>query len=267
MSYVETAEHAARAAAEVLLTHFRQIDLSDARTKSTNDFVSHVDNESERVIRDIILNAYPDHRFLGEEEGMSGTGDEWCWIVDPLDGTSNYVHGVPQFSVSIALQHRGEPVAAIVYDPLRDDLHAAEKASGTYLNGEPASIAHDQPMADALIGTGFPFRHHKVLDDYVATFAAVFPKVSGIRRPGSAAIDFAWVACGFTAGFWEFLLSPWDVAAGALLITEAGGIITDFAGGDGFLKSGNVVAGSPNVHAELLDTVQRELIARGFTLA
>ncbi|HDS74423.1 MAG TPA: inositol monophosphatase [Firmicutes bacterium] len=268
MTYRDVAEQAARVGARILLEHFRELDSAEIQTKQRNDFVSFVDNQSERAIRDVILGAYPHHRFVGEEQGARGSDDAtWRWIVDPLDGTSNYVHGVPQFSVSIALEHAGELIASVVLDPIRNDLYSAELGSGAFLNGERIRVADQQSFEDALIGTGFPFRHHEVLDDYLATFREIFPRVAGVRRPGSAAIDFTWVACGFTAGFWEFLLSPWDVAGGALLITEAGGVITDFAGGNDFLTSGNVVAGAPHIHRELLSIVQGVLRDRGVRLS
>jgi myo-inositol-1(or 4)-monophosphatase len=268
MNYVETAIEAANAGAAILLEHFRELSPGDIETKQRNDFVSFVDTTSESAIREVILAKFPDHQFVGEESGASGdTNSAWKWIVDPLDGTSNYVHGVPQFSVSIALHHGDESVAATVLDPVRGDLYTAERGSGTYLNGNRVRCAEGQPMTDALIGTGFPFRAHHVLDDYLATFREIFPRAAGIRRPGSAALDFAWVACGYTAAFWEFLLSPWDIAGGALLITEAGGVVTDFAGGNGYLRSGNTVAGAPQVHAELLRIIQDVLTHREFVLA
>ncbi len=264
MTFTDVAVQAAEAGARILLEHFRSLDPAEIKTKQRNDFVSFVDSRSEQAIREVILGAYPHHQFVGEEQGARGSeSDEWRWIVDPLDGTSNFVHGVPQFSVSIALEHAGELVASVVLDPVRNDLYRAELGSGAYLNGKRLRVAETQSLEEALIGTGFPFRHHEVLDDYLATFRSVFPRVAGVRRPGSAAIDFAWVACGFTAGFWEFLLSPWDVAGGALLITEAGGIITDFAGGKNFLVSGNVVAGAPKIHCELLSIVRSVLRERG----
>ncbi|HPU85212.1 MAG TPA: inositol monophosphatase family protein [Candidatus Latescibacteria bacterium] len=263
---MEAASNAARAGAEVLLRHFRGLHPHDIRTKTQNDFVSFVDRESETAIRGVILDAFPGHEFLGEEHGSVG-GGAWRWIVDPLDGTSNYVHGVPQFAISIALQHKGRLVVGLVYDPIRGDEYVAERGGGAWRNGERLRVADRQPMEDALIGTGFPFRARQVFDDYMATFREIFPRVSDVRRPGSAALDFAFVASGATAGFWEFALSPWDIAAGALLIEEAGGVITDFAGGDSYLSSGNVVTGAPQIHRELLACVQKVLRERGRALA
>jgi len=267
VNFVEVACDAARAGARILMGHFRELTPEEIFTKRRNDFVSFVDNQSEQAIRQVILEAFPDHQFLGEEQGIVGDPGAWRWIVDPLDGTSNYVHGVPQFAVSIALQHASRLVASVVLDPVRGELFTAERGGGAWRNGERIGVAFGQTMADALIGTGFPFRHHEVLDDYVATFREVFPQVAGVRRPGSAALDFAYVASGATAGFWEFLLAPWDIAGGALLIEEAGGVITDFAGGSNYLGSGNVVTGSPDIHRELLRIIQRVLTARGTRLS
>lgn len=250
--FVEVGKEAALAGARILMKHFRELDPAEIRTKERNDFVSYVDNQSEQAIREVILGAFPDHQFLGEEQGLIGDAGTWRWIVDPLDGTSNYVHGVPQFAVSIALQHNGEVVASVVYDPNREELYCAERGAGAWRDGARIRVAEGQELTDALIGTGFPFRHHEALDDYVATFRTIFPLVAGVRRPGSAALDFAYVASGATAGFWEFLLAPWDIAGGALLIEEAGGVITDFAGGGGYLESGNVVTSAPKIHRELL---------------
>lgn len=250
----------------MLLKHFRELAAEDIRTKTENDFVSFVDRESENTIRRVILEAFPHHEFLGEESGSVG-GGEWRWIVDPLDGTSNYVHGVPQFAISIALQHHGQMVAGLILDPVRGDEYTAERGGGAWRNGQRLRVAHGQPLADALIGTGFPFRAREVFEDYLATFREIYPRVSDVRRPGAAALDFAFVAAGAAGGFWEFRLSPWDIAAGAILIEEAGGVITDFAGGTDYLSSGNVVAGAPHIHRELLSCVQRVLRERNVALA
>lgn len=246
-----------------MVAHFRKLDFEDVHSKERNDFVSFVDNQSEQVIRQTILEAFPGHQFVGEEQGMFGVPGEWRWICDPLDGTSNFVHGVPQFSVSIALLHEDEVVVSVVLDPVRDELFAAERGAGVTLNDRPIAVADGQSFADALIGTGFPFKRHQVLDDYTATFREVFPKAAGVRRMGSAALDLAYVAAGVYGGFWEFVLSPWDIAGGALLIEEAGGVITDFAGSDQYLSNGRVVAGAPEIHAELLETVQVVLSEMG----
>ena len=267
MQCVEVALEAARAGADVLMTHFGGLGADDVQTKTKNDFVSFVDSESEKAIRRVILGAFPHHQFLGEEHGMVGDESGWRWIVDPLDGTSNYVTGVPQFSISIALHQDGCPTAAVVLDPVRDEAYCAERGAGAWRNGERVQVANDRSMADSLVGTGFPFRHHEVLDDYVATFREVLPRSAGVRRMGSAALDLSYVASGALGGFWEFLLSPWDIAAGALLIEEAGGVMSDFAGADNYLDSGNVVAGSPVVHRELLAIVQGALRKRGVPLS
>ena len=228
-------------------------------SKERNDFVSFVDNQSEQVIRRTILEAFPDHQFVGEEQGKYGLPGQWRWICDPLDGTSNFVHGVAQFSVSIALLKDEEVVVSVVFDPVRNELFAAERGASVTLNDEAISVADGQELADALVGTGFPFKRHQVLDDYTATFREIFPRVAGVRRMGSAALDLSYVAAGIYGGFWEFVLSPWDIAGGALLIEEAGGVITDFAGADNYLTNGRVVAGTPEIHADLLEIIQTVL--------
>ncbi len=254
-SYLALAQEAALAGGKVLMKHFGTLAPDEIVKKGANDFVSRVDTESEAAIRRVILEACPSHEFLGEEGGAVGALSEWRWLVDPLDGTSNYVSGLAQFSVSIALHDHGSPVVAVVYDPVRDITYQAERGAGARCNGEPMSVASARGMADSLIGTGFPFRHHEVLAEYVETFQRVFTSSAGVRRMGSAALDLAYVACGATGGFWEFLLSPWDVAAGALLVEEAGGVVTDTEGGQNYLESGNIVAGAPAVHEALLSAI------------
>jgi myo-inositol-1(or 4)-monophosphatase len=262
VNYLETATTAARAGASVLMEHFRNLDFSDVKTKERSDFVSHVDNRSEQAIRRIILEEYPDHLFVGEEQGAFGVPGEWRWIVDPLDGTSNYVHGVAQFSVSVALLQGDDVVASVVFDPMKEEMYRAERGSGAFRNDTRIHVS-DLPLRDALIGTGFPFKGISQLDDYLATFHEVFSSCAGVRRMGSAALDLAYVASGEYGGFWEFILSPWDIAGGALLIKEAGGVITDFAGDAGYLDNGRVIAGGPAVHQELLGIVQTVLSETG----
>ena len=264
-TYIDVAVEAARSSAELLKTHFRNMESGQIQTKQRNDFVSFVDSQSEQIIRRAILEAFPDHQFVGEEQGLYGVPGEWKWIVDPLDGTSNFVHGIPQFAISIALLHNDEAVTAVVLDPIRDELYTAERGEGTRRNGTPVAVADDQPLSDILMGTGFPFRAQHLLDDYMATFREVFPMVAGVRRMGSAALDLAYVASGELGGFWEFVLAPWDIAAGALLIEEAGGVITDFLGEDNYLESGNVLTGAPDIHAELLEVIQTVLSETGST--
>jgi myo-inositol-1(or 4)-monophosphatase len=249
------AVRAARQAGNVLLRYHSRLDAIAVFEKRSNDFVSEVDRAAEQAIISTIHKAYPDHGFLAEESGQHGGGD-YQWIIDPLDGTTNYLRGVPQFAVSIALQHRGQLVTAVVYDPLREELFTAEKGNGAYLNDRRMRVTSHKGLAGALLGTGIPFRDQRFADAYLAMLKALMRDTAGIRRPGSAALDFAYLAAGRTDGFWELGLASWDFAAGALLVREAGGVVTDLAGGDRYFETGNVVAGGLRVHKEMLARIR-----------
>ncbi len=216
------AVRAARAAGRVITRYSERLDAIKIESKKRNDFVSEVDRAAEREIISVIRAAFPDHAILAEESGVH-KGNDYQWIIDPLDGTTNYLHGFPQYAVSIALRFRGELVNAVVYDPLRDELFHAAKGEGAYL------------MRDLIVDT------------------------AGVRRPGSAALDFAYLAAGRLDGFWELGLAPWDFAAGVLLVKEAGGMVTDISGGERYLESGNVIAGGPHLHHFLVDRVKPHL--------
>ena len=191
--------------------------------------VSEVDVAAERAIIDTLKDAYPTHGFLGEESGSTSHQSDFIWIIDPLDGTTNFLHGFPQYCVSIALQHKGEITQAVIYEPNRNDLYTATKGRGAFLNDKRIRVSKCDKLQDALIGTGFPFRDFKYLDDYLSMFKSMIQKTTGIRRAGSAALDLAYVANGSLDGFWEIGLSAWDIAAGGLLVREAGGIVTDLS--------------------------------------
>ena len=251
---LNTAVKAARRAGSIINRASQNLDLLKVEHKSYNDFVSEVDRAAENAILEVILDAYPNHAILAEESGPQGES-EYLWIIDPLDGTTNFLHGFPQYSVSIALSQKGVITQAVVYDPVHNDLYTATRGSGAFLNDRRIRVSKRTRLEDALIGTGFPFRNFDNLDRYVAIFREMVQKTSGIRRPGSAALDLAAVAAGRFDGFWEFSLSPWDIAAGTLLITEAGGLVGDLEGGQDYLKSGHVVAGSPKIFAQLLKTI------------
>ncbi len=236
----------------------RSVELSgslEITSKSHNDFVSDVDRHAEQEIISVLKKAYPDHSILAEETGEHD-GNEYQWIIDPLDGTTNFLHGFPQFSVSIALLHKGRSEVAVVYDPMRRETFTAARGDGAALNDRKLRVSKRRSLEGALLGTGFPYSDFSYVDTYMETLKALIPKTAGIRRPGSAALDLAYVAAGRLDGFWEFNLKPWDIAAGALIIQEAGGIVTDFAGGEKHLESGNIIAGSPKVFHGILTTIQ-----------
>lgn len=259
---LNTAIKAARRAATVIMRYLPQIDRLAIESKGRNDFVSQVDRQAEAEIVSVIHAAYPDHAILGEETGETAgkTSSEYKWIVDPLDGTTNYLHGYPQFSVSIALMHGNKLDQAVVFDPLRNELFTASRGSGAQLNDRRMRVSKVGHLDAALLGTGFPFKSLDYLEVWIATFRELMPKTSGVRRAGSAALDLAHVASGRLDGFWEFGLNPWDMAAGALLVQEAGGMVTDLAGEQDFLRSGNLIVGNPKISRELLRLIQPHLI-------
>jgi myo-inositol-1(or 4)-monophosphatase len=245
---LETAIAAARAGGAVLVRNWRGLPQGAVAEKQKNDFVTSADRDSEAAIIARIRERFPDDAFLGEEGGASGApGAKRTWIIDPLDGTSNFVSGFPFWSVSIAARAGEEIVAGVVWDPLRDELYSAERGAGAFRNNDPIHVGELPGIEDAFLATGFPFRHREAIDIYLALFREVFLHARAIRRAGSAALDLALVAAGVFDGFFEFRLSPWDIAAGAVLIQEAGGVISDFSGGDRFWERGNVVAGCSGV--------------------
>lgn len=255
-SYLNVAEDAARRAGAYIREHLGSLTAADIDAKQAADYVTVVDKESERLIIQTIRQVFPDHRFLAEESQKDEAADGYRWIIDPLDGTTNFIHGFPVFAVSIALQHAGEIMTGVVFDPMRNELFTAVNGRGAFLNGRKISVSSGGPVADALVATGFPFKRRDLIDHYLTAFRRILMKVSDLRRPGAAALDLAGVACGRFDGFFEIGLSPWDCAAGGLLIREAGGVITDFDGGGSWLESGNIIAGSPSLHAILLPEIQ-----------
>jgi myo-inositol-1(or 4)-monophosphatase len=249
------AVRAARAAGRVAMRYFERIDSLQVRSKTPNDFVSDVDRAAEIAIIQELRGKYPGHAILAEESG-SHSGNEFEWIIDPLDGTTNYLHGFPQWSISIGLRHRGQLQLGVVYDPLHEELFTASRGGGALLNDRKLRVTARKDIEGALIGTGIPFREHDDLDLYLRMLKAMIKDTAGVRRAGSAALDFAYVAAGRLDGFWETNLSPWDFAAGALLVIEAGGTVTDLAGGDRFFETNNVVAGGLRVHRAMLERLR-----------
>jgi myo-inositol-1(or 4)-monophosphatase len=249
------AARAAREAGKLLLRYFNRMENIPVEEKQANDFVTEVDRASEKLIIGAIRKAYPDHAILAEESG-DHAGNDYLWIIDPLDGTTNYLHGFPQFSISIALQHRDQLVAAVVHDPLRDETFTAHKGGGAYLNERRIRVSKSKDLHGALLGTGIPYRDQRFVDNYFGMMKALIRDAAGVRRPGSAALDFAWLAAGRIDGFWELGLARWDFAAGALLVQEAGGVVTDLAGGQRHFETGNVVAGNVKIHPVMLETIR-----------
>ena len=248
---------AARRAGQLINRASLDVDLLKVTAKQQSDFVTEVDKMAEAAIIEVLREAYPNYGILAEESGTTaGKQAEYQWIIDPLDGTTNFIHGFPQYAISIALAHNGQVVQAVVFDPERNELFTASKGRGAFLNERRIRVTKRTKLEEALIGTGFPYRIFDHVDTYLAIFKELTQKTAGMRRPGAASLDLSWVACGRLDGFWEFGLSPWDMAAGALIITEAGGLVSDLAGDAGYLESGNLVAGNPKVFAQLLQVIQ-----------
>jgi len=252
---------AARRAGQIINRASNDLDRLEISTKNPNDFVTEVDKAAEAAIIETLLEAYPTHGILAEESGrQAGKGDEACqWIIDPLDGTTNFIHGLPQYAVSIALFKGGVAEQAVVYDPCRNELFTASKGGGAFLNERRIRVSRRAKLQAALIGTGFPYRMFEHIDLYLGIFKELAQKTAGQRRPGAASLDLAYVACGRYDGFWEFGLAPWDIAAGSLLISEAGGLISDLRGEANYLETGNVVAGTPKIFAPLLKLIGEKL--------
>jgi myo-inositol-1(or 4)-monophosphatase len=245
---------AARAAGAIINRASLDLDALRINSKSPNDFVTEVDHAAEGVIIETLLGAYPDHGILAEESGRThgAKHSEYVWVIDPLDGTTNFIHGLPMYCVSIALTHRGVVQQAVVYDPTRNDLFYATKGRGAFLNDRRLRVSKRTRMGDALIGTGFPFRRGDNFKRYVKMFEDVMQVCAGLRRPGAAALDLCYVAAGYYDAFFETGLQPWDVAAGSLIVTEAGGLIGNFTGESDFLHQREVVAGNPKIYGQLV---------------
>ncbi len=255
---------AARRAGSIINRAAMNLERLTVTRKAHSDFVSEVDRAAEEAIIKVLHDAYPDHSILAEESGKSGQvgKSEYQWIIDPLDGTTNFLHGFPQYSVSIALLHRGVLSQAVIYDPVSDELFTASRGGGAFLNDHRIRVSKRIQLSESLIGTGFPFRDFTHVEAYLAMFKDLIPKTAGIRRPGSAALDLAYVAAGRYDGFWETGLAPWDIAAGCLLILEAGGMVSDLEGNGQYLKSGQVVAGTPKIFSQLLQIINPHLTER-----
>ena len=255
---VNIAVNAARRAGNVITRATQKLDTLQVQAKGRHDFVSDVDRAAEQEIIQVIRKAHPDHAILAEESGAAGES-EVTWIIDPLDGTTNYLHGFPHYAVSIGIQVKNRVEHGVIYDPMRQELFTASRGGGVQVDGRRVRVTRLNSVEGALLGTGFPFRAPQRLDAYLETFRALFPQASDIRRAGSAALDLAYVAAGRLDGYWEFGLHPWDMAAGALMVQEAGGLVGDFSGGSKYMESGNIVAASPKVFKGMLQAIHGAL--------
>lgn len=253
------AKRAALSAGRILLRHFDHLDRLTVATKQRSDFVSEADVQAEREIIQILRRTYPSHGILAEESGEQPGSDDYQWIIDPLDGTTNFLHGIPHFAVSIAFRHKNRLEAALVYDPIRQEMFVASRGESAQMNDRRIRVGGVATLEQALLGTGFPFRHPQHQVAYLSFFNALMGRCLEIRRAGAASLDLAYVAAGRLDGYWELGLKPWDTAGGALLVMEAGGLVSDFAGGNDFLLSGNIVAGNPRIFKALLQEMQPHL--------
>lgn len=256
---INIAVEAARAAGTIIHRALKRMDTIKVAEKKPNDFVTEVDQRVEQEIISIVRRAYPSHGFLGEEGGEV-EGDDYQWIIDPIDGTRNFIHGFPHFAVSIAITHKNRIEHGVIYDPNREELFTATRGKGAQLNERRIRVGERKKLADCLLGTGFAYRH----TDKESTIPgkllqSIIPQCGDIRRAGAATLDLAYVACGRLDGFWEMGLKPWDMAAGILLIKEAGGMVCDIHGGEGYLKSGHVVAANPIIIRQLLKSIRPQL--------
>jgi len=255
----DAACEAARLGGMVLARRFRSADGLRVEQKGLHDFVTEVDRETERVVTSYLRARFPGHAILAEETFAEAHVPEYRWVVDPLDGTTNFIHGVATFAVSVAVEDRSGPVAGAVHDPLHEETFHARRGGGARRNGEPIACSRPSTLDDALLATGFPFREMRRVDGYMKSLEAFVRGTSGLRRAGAAALDLAYVACGRYDGFWEVGLSRWDIAAGVLLVQEAGGAVSDVAGGRSYLDSGDLVASGRSIHEAMLDITRRYL--------
>jgi myo-inositol-1(or 4)-monophosphatase len=254
--FLTIAVRAARAAGNIITRGLNRLDTLKIDTKKDRDFVSEIDRQAEQEIIKIIRRAYPDHAILAEESGQSAGSANYEWIIDPLDGTTNFLHGFPQFAVSIGVRLKEQLEIGVVYDPILQELYTAARGSGAVLNDKRIRVSQRTQLDSALIGTGLPFLDHHDFDAYLKVLKAMMQKTAGVRRAGAASLDLAYVAAGRLDGFWENGLKPWDMAAGILLIQEAGGLVSDPLGGGTFMQSGNVVCGNPKIQPLMLKLMQ-----------
>ena len=243
---------AARSAGDFIVRKMNKLPDLQIEIKSKNDFVTEVDRQAEARAIETLLKAYPNHSILAEESGEITGTEDYRWIIDPLDGTTNFLHGFPHFAVSIACQMNGRLEHGVIYDPLKQELFTASRGDGATLNNRRIRVTNIKTTQGALLGTGFPFKNHNELEAFLKLFNEFFTSASDIRRAGSAALDLAYVAAGRLDGYWESGLKSWDIAAGALIVREAGGIVGDYVGGEKHLENGQVIAGNPKIYGDML---------------
>ncbi|WP_076414859.1 inositol-1-monophosphatase [Shewanella sp. UCD-KL12] len=247
------AVRAARAAGQTIIRAFAELDKVEVTAKGMNDYVTNVDKEAEAAITYQIRKSYPDHTIIGEEEGENkGDNKDYIWIIDPLDGTNNFVRGIPHFAVSIAVQYKGKTEVAVVYDPIRDELFSAVRGKGAKFNDFRMRVTKHNDLSETILATGFPFKAKQHTETYMKIFSSLFSQCADVRRAGSAALDLAYVGAGRMDGFFEIGLKPWDIAAGELIVREAGGTVTDFTGNHGYMTSGNIIAGAPKTTSAIV---------------
>jgi myo-inositol-1(or 4)-monophosphatase len=259
MNVREAVREAVLAAGELVAEAFGGEERDDVEQKGMNDFVTGIDRKSEEIIKKILGSYFPDIPFLAEESSSSPAGDRF-WVIDPLDGTTNFIHGYQQVGISVALLRRSVPVLGMVLDPLRGELFEAAAGEGSRCNGEPIEVSGAERLENSLIGTGFPFRAHQHMERYFEVFNEIFPRCSGMRRAGAAVLDLCHTAAGRLDGFWELYLKPWDMAAGALIVTEAGGKVTDFFGTGRYLSAGNIVAAPAALWREIQSVTESHFL-------
>ncbi len=252
------AVNAAREAGKIIFRNISRVESLNIKVKQKNDFVSEVDIQAELEIINIIHKAYPQHGILAEESGTTNNDDEYQWIIDPLDGTTNFLRGFPHYAVSIALRHKQRLEIGVIYDPFKDELFCAHRGSGATLNDRKIRVSKLLTYEGALLGTGFPYKENQNIDSYMPVLQEFMLKTTGIRRAGSAALDLAYVATGRLDGFWEYGLQSWDIAAGCLLVQEAGGLVGDPQGGSTHIESGNIVAANPKLFRLMLQTINQK---------
>ena len=258
--YLDAAIGAARIGGGIVRDFSKRLSTISIDLKGLNDYVTEVDRTSEHAILGYLRDRFPDHSMIAEESAAPVKETSHQWYIDPLDGTTNFIHGVPTYAVSVALRIEGKMAAGAVYDPVRDEMFHAQAGVGAFLNDERIHVANRDSLKGALLATGFPFRAHDRLREYLRSLETFILETAGVRRAGSAALDLCYTACGRYDGFWEMSLSPWDVAAGSLIVRESGGVVTDFLGKDGYLKTGNILAGNLRIYSSMIEIIRHTMM-------